>query len=273
MNTTLLNSWSCSTYNRTALSPNISVCRGKSRDSSGRVNRNPPGNWSLHPVLPGGTFRGNNESSSTSGKGSEWGSGSLGGNMREHRAGLEKGNAKADSAEIGGRLPGHTEQARVREQEDVKSDDRGVLVRRGSGDGMGAEESRRNTGSPRKQSIKAQTGIPRGRGLGCWGGGEARRSEDARNERRAKEPQFQGDATSGARAEIGKDLRPPEKLWKLQEALHANESMKSPWSESRMRENRTSGLMSGGVETGPLQDTAPPLDSTRIFGLGRNRLF
>ena len=196
----------------------------------------------------------------------------LGRNMGEHRAGLEKGNAKADSAEIGGRLPGHTEQARVREQEDVKSDDCGVLVRRGSGDGMGAEESRRNTGSPRKQSIKAQTGIPRGRGLGCWGGGEARRSEDARNERRAKEPQFQGDATSGARAEIGKDLRPPEKLWKLQEALHANESMKSPWSESRMRENRTSGLMSGGVETGPLQDTAPPLDSTRVLLHGYNRL-
>ncbi len=29
-----------------------------------------------------------------------------------------------------------------------------------------------------------------------------------------------------------------------------------------MGENRTSGLMSGGVETGPLKDTAPPLDST-----------
>ena len=145
----------------------------------------------------------------------------LGRNMREHRAGLEKGNAKADSAEIGGRLPQHTEQARVREQEDVKSDDCGVLVRRGSGDGMGAKESCRNTGSPRKQSIKAQTGIPRGTGLGCVGGGEARRSEDARNERRAKEPQFQGDATRGARAEIGVSLPPVDKLWKLQEALHA----------------------------------------------------
>ena len=39
--------------------------------------------------------------------------------------------------------------------------------------------------------------------------------------------------------------------------------MKSPWSESRMRENRTSGLMSGGVETGLSGDTAPPLDSTK----------
>ena len=187
----------------------------------------------------------------------------LGRNMREHRAGLEKGNAKADSAEIGGRLPGHTEQARVREQEDVKSDDCGVLVRRGSGDGMGAEESRRNTGSPRKQSIKAQTGIPRGTGLACVGGGEARSSEDTRNERRAKGPQFQGNATSGARAEIGASLPPAEKLLKLQETLHAK-SMKTPWSESRMRETRTSGLMSGGVETGPLKDTAPPLDSTRF---------
>ena len=192
--------------------------------------------------------------------------------MREHRAGLEKGNAKADSAEIGGRLPRHTEQARVREQEDVKSDDCGVLVRRGSGDGMGAKETRRNTGSPRKQRGKAQTGIPRGTGLACGGGGEARRSEDARNERRAKEPQFQGDATSGARAEIGRDLPPPKKLWKLQKALHAKakgklpvgESMKPPWSESRMRENRTSGLMSGGVETDPSEDTAPPLDSTKL---------
>ena len=190
--------------------------------------------------------------------------------MREHRAGLEKGNANADSAEIGGRLPGHTEQARVREQEDVKSDDCGVLVRRGSGDGMGAEESRRNTGSPRKQSNKAQTGIPRGTGLACVGGGEARSSEDTRNERRAKGPQFQGNATSGARAEIGASLPPAEKLLKLQETLHAK-SMKTPWSESRMRETRTSGLMSGGVETGPLKDTAPPLDSTKISGLEYKR--
>ena len=181
--------------------------------------------------------------------------------MGEHRAGLEKGNAKADPAEIGGRLPGHTERARVRELEDIKSDDRRVLVRRGSGDGMGAKEWCRNTGSPCKQSVKAQRGIPRGTGLACVGGGEARSSEEARNERRAKGPQFQGNATSGTRAEIGASLPPAEQLWKLQETLHAK-SMKTPWSESRMGETRTSGLMSGGVETGPPKETAPPLDST-----------
>ena len=142
--------------------------------------------------------------------------------MGEHRAGLEKGTAKADPAEIGGRLPGHTERARVRELEDIKSDDRSVLVRRGSGEGMGAKEWCRNTGSPCKQSGKAQRGIPRGTGLACVGGGEARSSEEARNERRAKGPQFQGNATSGARrAEIGASLPPAEKLWKLQETLHA----------------------------------------------------
>ena len=191
--------------------------------------------------------------------------------MGEHRAGLEKGTAKADSAEIGGRLPGHTERARVRELEDIKSDDRRVLVRRGSGDGMGAKEWCRNTGSPCKQSVKAQRGIARGTGLACVGGGEARRSEEARNERRAKGPQFQGNATSGARAEIGASLPPAEKLWKLEETLHAK-SMKSPWSESRMGETRTSGMMSGGVETGPPKETAPPLDSTRFLLNGYNWL-
>ena len=192
--------------------------------------------------------------------------------MGEHRAGLEKGNAKADSAEIGGRLPGHTERARVRELEDIKSDDRSVLVRRGSGEGMGAKEWCRNTGSPWKQSVKAQRGIPRGTGLACGGGGEARSSEEARNERRAKGPQFQGNATSGARAEIGVSLPPADKLWKLQETLHAK-SIKSPWSESRMRETRTSGLMSGGVETGPPKETAPPLDSTRFLRNGYKCLY
>ena len=38
------------------LDRHVSVCRGKPRDSSGRVKKNPPGNQSLHPVPPGGTI-------------------------------------------------------------------------------------------------------------------------------------------------------------------------------------------------------------------------
>ena len=162
--------------------------------------------------------------------------------MREHRAGLEKGNANADTAEIGGRLPRHTERARVRELEDIKSDDRSVLVRRGSGDGMGAKESCRNTGSPCKRSGKAQTGIPRGTGLACVGGGEARSSEDARNERRAKGPQFQGNATSGAR-----EPTTAEKLWTTRNVAcqkHEITLVPDGWII------RTSGLMSGGPLNG-----------------------
>ncbi len=116
------------------------------------------------------------------------------------------------------------------------SDDRRVLVRRGSGDGMGAKESRRNTGSPGKQSVKAQTGLPRGTGLACEGGGEARSSEDARNERRAKGPQFQGNATSGVRVESDESLPPPEKLWKLQETLHAKAKGSQVTSRGRKHE-------------------------------------
>ena len=41
--------------------------------------------------------------------------------------------------------------------------------------------------------------------------------------------------------------------------------MKSPWSESRMREIRTSGLMSGEWKrSGSLAVTAPLLDSTAV---------
>ena len=47
--------------------------------------------------------------------------------------------------------------------------------------------------------------------------------------------------------------------------------MKSPWSESRMREIRTSGLMSGEWKrSGSYVATAPLLDSTTRFRLGRS---
>ncbi|MEE8177428.1 MAG: group II intron reverse transcriptase/maturase [Acidobacteriota bacterium] len=51
--------------------------------------------------------------------------------------------------------------------------------------------------------------------------GEAHSSEEASNDRGAKGPWDQGGATSSNRAEIGVSLATPEKLWKLQEALHA----------------------------------------------------
>ncbi|MGA7395624.1 MAG: hypothetical protein WBW78_23480, partial [Terrimicrobiaceae bacterium] len=43
----------------------------------------------------------------------------------------------------------------------------------------------------------------RGKGRAEAGVGEVHNSEEARNERGAKEPQFQGNVTSGKRAEIG----------------------------------------------------------------------
>ena len=61
--------------------------------------------------------------------------------LRKYRAGLEKGNASAGPAVIGRRLPRHTEQALVWERKDVKSDDRRVRVRQGSGDGIWVQRS------------------------------------------------------------------------------------------------------------------------------------
>ena len=50
---------------------------------------------------------------------------------------------------------------------------------RGSGDGMSAEEIRRNTGSPRRSGRVTPTGRPRGTGRAAWGGGQARSTEEA----------------------------------------------------------------------------------------------
>ncbi len=141
--------------------------------------------------------------------------------MSEHQASLEKGNAKADPVEIGGRLPSRVERARVRAQEDSKSDDGSTRVRRGSGDGMCSREGRRNTGDPRPWEREDPTGNPRGEGPVAAEVGEAHSSEEAGNDRGAKGPWDQGDVRSSNRAEIGASLATPEKLWKLQAALHA----------------------------------------------------
>ena len=141
--------------------------------------------------------------------------------MSEHRASFEKGNVDADPVEIGGRLASCGKESPSPGRQDVKSEKSTAGVRRSSGDGMCAEETRRNTGDPSRRGKKNSTGDPRGRGRAETGVGEVHSSEEARNERGAKEPQFQGSVTSGKRAEIGESLPPPFKLWELQEALHA----------------------------------------------------
>jgi RNA-directed DNA polymerase len=86
---------------------------------------------------------------------------------------------------------------------------------------MNTEEIRRNTGDPSSWGGKAPTQAPRGDEAVRAGVGEVHSSKEPSNERGAKGPQFQGNVTSGKRAEIGRSLPPQIKLWELQEALHA----------------------------------------------------
>ena len=141
--------------------------------------------------------------------------------MSEHRESFEKGNADADPVEFGGRLASCGKKSPSPGKQDVKSEKSTAGVRRSSGDGMCAEETRRNTGDPPRRGKTNSTGDPRGGDRAETGVGEVHNSEETRNERGAKEPQFQGNVTSGKRAEIGESLPPPFKLWELQEALHA----------------------------------------------------
>ena len=142
-------------------------------------------------------------------------------NMNEPRASFEKGNADADPVEIGGRLASSGKNTLGPRHKDATSDKRTGGVRRSNEDGMRAGESQRNTGSPPRCGQVAATGTPRGAGRAVADGGEARSSEEAGNDRRAKEPQFQGSVSRREGAEIGASLRPPEKLQELQAALHA----------------------------------------------------
>ena len=141
--------------------------------------------------------------------------------MNKHRASFEKGNADADPVDIGGRLASSGKETLDPGNKDIMSDKCTGGVRRSSDDGMRAEESRGNTGSPPRRGQLAPTGTPRGADRAAADDGEARSSEEAGNDRGAKEPQFQGSASRSEGAEIGASLAPPQKLQELQAALHA----------------------------------------------------
>lgn len=86
---------------------------------------------------------------------------------------------------------------------------------------MRAKESRGNTGDLLGWDAKVPTGTPQGESRVEAGVGEVRSSEEASNDRGAKGPWLQGNQSSGERAESDESLTPPDKLWELQEKLHA----------------------------------------------------
>ena len=90
-------------------------------------------------------------------------------NTRERRAGLEKFDAGADPADIGGRppssLPG--------EQPDPSDGPAGVGAR-----ACRYRENERNTGDPRRW-VRDPTGRPRGTDRAAWGVGKARITVEA----------------------------------------------------------------------------------------------
>jgi hypothetical protein len=76
--------------------------------------------------------------------------------MSEHRESFEKGNADADPVEIGGRLSSCGKKSPSPGRQDVKSEKSTAGVRRSNGDGMCAEETRRNTGDPPRRGKRTQ---------------------------------------------------------------------------------------------------------------------
>jgi len=127
-------------------------------------------------------------------------------NMNEHRASFEKGNANADPVGIGGRLASSRKNTLGPGHKDATCDKCTGGVRRSNGEGMRAGESQRNTGSPPRWNQTVPTGTPRGADRAGADGGEARSSEEAGHDRRAKEPQFQGSVSRSNGAEIGASL-------------------------------------------------------------------
>ena len=96
----------------------------------------------------------------------------------ERRASLETGNVTAEPVRIRRRPPSAWEaSSKSTEQE-----------HRGIGAGMWTKEGSVNTGSPRQAGRETPTGSPRGTGRVGSGGGEARSSGEASNDRGAKGP-------------------------------------------------------------------------------------
>ena len=150
--------------------------------------------------------------------------------MSEHRASFEKGNADAEPVDFGRRLPSEGQEPSPG-RKDTKSERSPQGIRRSSGDGMCAEEVRRNTGDPQRwcKPTEALRGVEQV----ATGVGKAHSSEEASNDHGAKGPEFQGNVTSSKRAEIGVSLPPQIKLWALQEALHAKAKGKQPpWAKA-----------------------------------------
>ena len=144
--------------------------------------------------------------------------------MSEHRASLEKNNVEAEPLHLRRRPPSSRGEIPGPGLEDSKSD-KGSPRRfhRGSGDGMFAEETCRNTGYPaaRRGESPSPKNKPRGRGSVLSEVGEAHSSEEAGNDRGAKGPQLQGKVPSKEGAGIGENLPPRNKLQELRETLHA----------------------------------------------------
>ncbi len=164
-------------------------------------------------------------------------------NMSEHRASLEKGNATADPVGIRGRLAGRGTRAKRAPRP----------CRRGSGEDMRATETCGNTGNPTRREVKAPSQQPARARLGCGGwrrGPYERRSRVMPVEQRSLSSRTMTEAGKARRLARAYKLhrgfgtfsshhRP-----KRRQILAVGENL-SALSESRMRENRPSGLMSG----------------------------
>jgi hypothetical protein len=92
--------------------------------------------------------------------------------------------------------------------------------RRGSGDGMYEREIKRNTGSPNRWRLMTYNRNPAREGWVDWGGGEARSTCETGQCRWREGASVQGNVERSKGQEIGVNLKTPERVQKLQTALH-----------------------------------------------------